>query len=255
MNLSNKTNPNKKIIPKEYNDFNWGACILTYIWGIPYKAWITLLAIPLLCIELPLKLNWVLFAAFQIYCGCKGNEWAYQIDYRKSVQEFNKIQIKWAICATLALIIIPFSMMMIVAHLINKSPDILSDFSNNASCTIAHSKIQKRLSKINITKSMSGVQIAQNFVPKFNRNLEIDNNAVIFTKDKKKLYNIIFYKQEFEDCDIEKENCVINSSIVVPTGVFNNTECTFYFDNNGNIKPDKNTQNALKKGINIFKYL
>ena len=35
-----------KDLPPELKDFNWGALLLTFIWGIKHRAWITLLAIP-----------------------------------------------------------------------------------------------------------------------------------------------------------------------------------------------------------------
>ena len=55
-----------KNIPKELNEFNWGAFLLTFIWGIKHKAWITLLAIPLIYFQsfdyiLLLKINTLSF--------------------------------------------------------------------------------------------------------------------------------------------------------------------------------------------------
>ena len=82
MNTQNKQNE-KKItdLPEELKDFNWAAFFLTFIWGFKYKAWITFLAIPLMIIQLPIGLNWILLIALQLYCGIKGNEWAYKQEY------------------------------------------------------------------------------------------------------------------------------------------------------------------------------
>ena len=70
--------------------FNWGAFFFTWIWGICYKKWITLIIIPCSFIPLvPLGLC--------IWFGIQGNKWAWQSKRYRSIQEFHEIHKKWAI--------------------------------------------------------------------------------------------------------------------------------------------------------------
>jgi len=65
-------------------EFNWGAFIGTWIWGLVNKSYKTL---------------WILLIGFtpwgplyQLYCGLKGNEWAYKNKKYNDVTEFRKSQ-------------------------------------------------------------------------------------------------------------------------------------------------------------------
>ena len=100
--------PSVKVVTDK---FNWGAFILTWIWGIHYKKWVTLLIFPAILIP-PIAL------VLQIWFGIVGNKWAWQSKRYKSIQEFHDIQKKWAtvgvwiiiinIIVTLATLIIAF---------------------------------------------------------------------------------------------------------------------------------------------------
>ena len=57
---------------KHLKKFNWGAFIGGWIWGLINGVYITLIEIPLSCLP-PLAL-----LGFAIYCGIKGNEWAWE---------------------------------------------------------------------------------------------------------------------------------------------------------------------------------
>lgn len=256
---TNFNNQNKKQLPIELKAFNWGAFLLTFIWGIRFKAWITLLAIPLIWFQLPLGLNWILFFILQIYCGLKGNEWAYQVDWWKNTSEFQKTQINWAAAAVAINIVIPFVILLIAARFIQKTPDNPAIFIENAQCTISYNKIKQGLPKIKITRSMSTTDMAKLFASEFS-NTKTDGSSVIFTvndgANQIDLYSINFNKYDTDvNCDINLENCTITSSYIMPNLSYASRECTFYFDSNGKIKPDKRTQQALNMGMNIFKYL
>ena len=127
-----------KDIPKELNEFNWGAFLLTFIWGIPHKAWITLLAIPFIWIQLPLGLNWLLFTILQIYSGFKGNMWAYQNDWWMTYKDFRKKQATWAVIAITINICIPIIIMSTLVRFVHKSPDNPENFIKNAQCSVAY---------------------------------------------------------------------------------------------------------------------
>jgi len=81
-------------------EFNWGAFLGSWIWGLFNKSYITLWSI--IIGPTPWGLN------FALYCGLKGNEWAYKNKKWNDVEKFNKNQEKQTtIFAVLFGILIP----------------------------------------------------------------------------------------------------------------------------------------------------
>lgn len=87
--------------PYDYTkDFNWGAFLGTWIWGLFNKSFKTLWMILLGLTP------WSIY--YQLYCGLKGNEWAFKNKKWNDVEAFNKSQQKQGIIfAVLFLIVIP----------------------------------------------------------------------------------------------------------------------------------------------------
>ena len=93
------------IVPEDVSDkFNWGAFLLTWIWGLGNNTYITLLMlatvvlffIPIInLIALPLQLG------LGIWFGIKGNEWAWKNKKFASVEAFHSYQKKWAIAGAI----------------------------------------------------------------------------------------------------------------------------------------------------------
>ncbi len=72
------------VLPSEISGWNWGASMLTWIWGIYYNVWISLLTmVPIV------NIFW------WIVLGIKGNEWAWQAKQWPSVEKFKESQKKW----------------------------------------------------------------------------------------------------------------------------------------------------------------
>ena len=72
-------------IPIEIKGWNWGAFILTWIWGVSHSVWISLLSlIPFVGIVMAFVL------------GAKGNDWAWQNKKWDSIEHFKKTQRTWA---------------------------------------------------------------------------------------------------------------------------------------------------------------
>jgi len=72
-------------VPSELiGKWNWGAAGLTWIWGVYFNVWISLL-------------NFVPFlnVIFWIILGFKCNEWAWQKMRWKSVEDFKETQARW----------------------------------------------------------------------------------------------------------------------------------------------------------------
>lgn len=82
--------------PKTINCFNWGACILPPIWGLFNKT-------PIACLGLVLAfipyMGILISMIFSVYCGVKGNEWAWENNDWKDINEFHAVQRKWAVWA------------------------------------------------------------------------------------------------------------------------------------------------------------
>src|ERR1700684_1348876 len=76
-----------KPIPPEIDRWNWGAFLLSWIWGVGNNTFIALLA--LIPIFGPLVTPFVL--------GAKGSAWAWRNGRWDSVEHFKRVQRKWAI--------------------------------------------------------------------------------------------------------------------------------------------------------------
>ena len=245
-------------MPKELKGFNWGACILTFIWGIPHKAWVTLLAITLIFIQLPLGINWALLTALQIYCGIKGNEWAYQTDYKLSEAQFRMKQFKWGAFALTISFLIPVIFFTIIMKFMLKDPDNPTYFIQNAQCSIVYDKLEKGLKRTILTMDSTSEDIAQRFA-KADKGSIASESSVLYGKGSNNqridVLKITFSKENNAICSHEKENCKAVSSYILPEEIFEFNNCVFYFNNRKELLPDKATQEMLDKGLNIFKYL
>ena len=90
--------------PNDLKKWNWGSFLTTWIWGIANNSYLTFLSL------IP---GFGLIWAF--VCGFKGNEWAWQNKKWANVEEFNRIQRKWAIFGSIIIsTILIFSIIMLV---------------------------------------------------------------------------------------------------------------------------------------------
>lgn len=91
---SQSSNSDLSQIPVEVTRWNWGAFLLTWIWGIRFGVWLSLLMfIPFFNI-----IWWFVL-------GAKGGEWAWKKNNWTSVEEFKKSQRKWAIAGLIIVIL------------------------------------------------------------------------------------------------------------------------------------------------------
>ncbi len=77
------------VIPDSVKGWNWGAFFMPWIWGPVNRTYIGLLDLILIFIP-PFSL------VFKIVFGAKGNEWAWKNKKWDSLDNFNKIQKRWA---------------------------------------------------------------------------------------------------------------------------------------------------------------
>lgn len=247
-----------KDLPDELKGFNWGAFLLTFVWGIKHRAWITLLGIPLLVVQLPMGLNLILFTVLQFYCGFKGNMWAYQQDWWMSVKDFRMTQIRWAAAAICLNIIIPVILLTLTLQFIKKSPDNPKNFILNTQCAIANSNLKYGMKNVSINSSVTSNDIAANFGKQFKNTVVNEDNVEFFVKkynQKIDIYYITFIKDSKKPCKFETKNCIINSGFILPDEISIDSHCQFYFNDKREFIPDNITKKVLKKGYNFFKYL
>ncbi len=245
-------------LPKELRGFNWGAFILTFIWGYFHKAWLTMLAIPLIFIQLPLGINWALFTALQIYCGIKGNEWAYQTDFWMTPAQFRMKQIKWGAWAMGLSVVLPLLFMFVFLRFVSKSEDNPADLMQNAQCVMTYEKLKKQFIKTRFTTDTTADELAQSFAQS-DKDATSSGDTVLYGRAidsmRVDIFKIQFTKPAKTICKLEEKNCKAESSFTMPDDIFEFQNCVFYFDNVKKIQPDEFTQNALDKGFNILKYL
>lgn len=87
-------------------DFNWGAFLLSWIWGIGNKSYITLISIPIgiVCGFIPF-IGPIITLGLCIWFGIMGNRWAYANKEWESIDHFIEIQKKWAVAGIIILAI------------------------------------------------------------------------------------------------------------------------------------------------------
>ncbi len=81
-------------VPREIKHWNWGAFLLSWIWGLANKTYLSLLAfVPYIGFVMPFVL------------GAKGSEWAWQNRKWSSVSQFKEVQRKWAIAGVVVYVV------------------------------------------------------------------------------------------------------------------------------------------------------
>ena len=73
-------------LPPELEGWSWGAFFLTWSWGIGNRVPVALVAL------VPIAGLIMMFVL-----GAKGNEWAWEANAWSSVDEFRRVQRKWAV--------------------------------------------------------------------------------------------------------------------------------------------------------------
>lgn len=115
-----------KDVPPEVRGWNWGAFLLTWIWGICNGTYIALLSL------IP-----IVHFAMAFVLGAKGNEWAWRNKDWKSVEEFHRAQRRWAawgigLWLLLITVCIGLPMLLLAWGIKMEMPEIksmISDFS------------------------------------------------------------------------------------------------------------------------------
>lgn len=93
---------NSRVLDIVAKKFNWGAFLLTWIWGLGNRSFITLIIFPLSFLGMIPLVGWIIPLACNIWFGIKGNEWAWQNKRWESIEQFHEVQKKWVIGGLIA---------------------------------------------------------------------------------------------------------------------------------------------------------
>jgi hypothetical protein len=94
---------------QEIKGWNWGAFLLSWIWGIGNNVWIALLAI----------IPWG-GLVMAIVLGVKGNEWAWRAKKWDNIEHFKRTQktwAKWGIGIFLGIIILNVLLVLLIPNM------------------------------------------------------------------------------------------------------------------------------------------
>lgn len=120
-----KDSPVLDIVAKR---FNWGACLLSWIWGLGNRSYITLIIFPIAILSIIPVVGFIIQIGAIIWFGINGNKWAWQNKRWNSIEEFHRVQKKWAIAGVIVAIIV--LLLYILGFTL-----LLSTFSSNANAT------------------------------------------------------------------------------------------------------------------------
>lgn len=116
------------------NKFNWGAFLMTWVWGIFNNSFITLTFVILMILTLisSLKISAITFIflfldlIFMIWFGIKGNTWAWQNKRYSGIARFHEVQKKWAIGSLIFIVVCAAASAQQVANFIIKINEVFA---------------------------------------------------------------------------------------------------------------------------------
>lgn len=95
--------PNAQVPEQIAKEFNWGAFLLSWIWGLGNSSFITLVIIPAALLSFIPFAGFLIQLGLAVWFGMKGNTWAWQNKQFESVEKFNEYQKKWAVAGVIVL--------------------------------------------------------------------------------------------------------------------------------------------------------
>lgn len=150
-NKNNKTNNSGQgkdsvVLDIVAKKFNWGAFLFTWVWGLFNKSYITLIVLPLSFLNFIPFLGTIVYAGVCIWFGIEGNKWAWQNKEWDSIEQFHKVQKKWAISAGIAMALICTALVVFLII-----PFMLLSDTNKFSADMDKLIIKKELGEIGDT--------------------------------------------------------------------------------------------------------
>lgn len=92
----------QSIVPPEVKRWNWGAFLLSWIWGLGNRVYVALWAL-------------LLGPIMAVILGIKGNEWAWRKKRWQSVEAFRRTQRRWALGGVAYLVLVAAIVIIVAA--------------------------------------------------------------------------------------------------------------------------------------------
>lgn len=214
------TPKNLDISKTDLKKWNWGAFWLTWIWGIGNKCWLTF---------------WAFIPYFNIIwmfvCGFKGNEWAWENKNWASVEEFQRVQKKWATVSNIigiVSIILSISLLGLASFLEDSNLNITSVLSQ---CSAPENYEEAEYSE-------NDEYIGTYNATKYTCNNENYNQVIKFKKDDKSSEETYAFRVETDEhAGNGGENFKYEiGRIVIDTVNPNSDKCTYNYNGNADWK-------------------
>jgi hypothetical protein len=99
------------VVPTEIKKWNWGAFLLTWIWGLGNNTYIALVVIVVIagaCIMPGASLVFLVTVVIMMFVlGAKGSEWAWRNKRWDNPEQFRTVQKRWAVVGVTLIFILP----------------------------------------------------------------------------------------------------------------------------------------------------
>lgn len=173
---------NSKVLDIVSKKFNWGAFLLTWIWGLGNRSFITLIVFPISFLSCIPFVGWIIPFACNIWFGIKGNEWAWQNKRWESIEQFHSVQKKWA---TTVLILTCFCIMGICLALILPSTLNSASSAQNRATVLKSISVLGEVSKLNKALNVKCKPTSEGLATCFAKRVNVasQNGSIIETAD------------------------------------------------------------------------
>ena len=132
------------LVPKEIQHWNWGAFLLTWIWGLFHHVWWSLLV-------------FIPYAGFivAIILGVRGSESAWRAQRYNSINEFKTRERKWTIAGIILVVIISILSILAITMMIVINPAEM----------LKKARDSQRISDLNILKTAINLYLSDSSNP------------------------------------------------------------------------------------------
>lgn len=214
-------------LPSVLKKFNWGAFLLSFIWGIGNKSYITLISLPIAL--LPVLGN-LINLGLGIWYGVKGNEWAWQNKRWTDINNFNRVQKIWVGAGLVIFILLTF---LSTVNTTNTLMNATSSVESKVKCKTAASYLDVIMSKNDVSRYNSTKELVGMFANEFN-NPQVENNII-------KVNGFTFAINKNGQCAANSTNCEFK--VITEPQV----ECNYYLYDGGKYGMSEGTKTLIGK--------
>lgn len=278
--MSSEQQQSSKDIEKVLGKFNWGSAYIGFIWSIAngcFVRWVleslvviavsSLVTYGMLALIEFLKPQWVLVSILDriltvlisllilfVYCGIRGNRWAWQAFSDKDINLFVKRQKKWNLIAIILFIlsIILLIVQIVTAVLTFKPKTNLPHVSVSKPITVEQCKIMQSI----LPSALKTVDKTGAWILDLGEQLGAQNSdklSLVIGKDYDQSIDI-YFKADESASDmvtfniVNKPPCLLREKFCYFEAytISEDTACMFFYDDKGEIEPSPKTVKFLE---------